>query len=91
MDKSWGALDLGGDQINKMRAENEAKAQEIASQFHKCFSSDAGKFVLDRLTAITIDRPVLYANSTQFSAGIREGQNQIVRQILEQIKLANGE
>jgi hypothetical protein len=91
MDKSWGALDLEGDQLNQMRADNEAKAQEIASQFYQCFSSDAGKFVLNRLTSITVERPVLYVNSTQFGAGIREGQNQIVRQILEQIKLANGE
>ncbi|MEO1940243.1 MAG: hypothetical protein ABGX60_00045 [Candidatus Thioglobus sp.] len=91
MDKSWGALDLEGDHLTKMRADNEAKAQEIASQFFQCFNSDAGKLVLNRLKDITINRPVLYANSTQFSAGIREGQNQIVRQILEQIKIANGE
>jgi len=89
--ESWGKLDLGGDQLEKMRTDNEAKAQEIASQFYQCFSSEAGQFVINRLKAITIERPVLYANSTQFSAGIREGQNQIVRQILEQIKLANGE
>ena len=44
--------------------------------------------MLQRLKEITIDRPVLNANSTQFGAGMREGQNTLVRQILEQIAIA---
>jgi len=41
------------------------------------------------LKSITIDKPVLNPNSTQFSAGIREGQNNIVRQIIDQLSLAD--
>tara|TARA_R100001377_G_C3136341_1_gene91115 strand:- start:332 stop:625 length:294 start_codon:yes stop_codon:yes gene_type:complete len=85
---SWDKLDLDGKEIQKARKENEAKSREIAGQFQECFNTDAGKYVLDRLKSITVDRPVLNPNSTQFGAGIREGQNAIVRQIMEQLSLA---
>lgn len=85
---SWDKLDLDGKEIQKARKENETKSREIAGQFQECFGTDAGKYVLDRLKSITVDRPVLNPNSTQFGAGIREGQNTIVRQIMEQLSLA---
>ena len=85
---SWDKLDLDGKEIQKARKENEAKSREIAGQFQQCFNTDSGQYVLNRLKSITIDRPVLNPNSTQFGAGIREGQNQIVRQIIEQLSLA---
>jgi len=87
-DSSWESLDLDGPAIKKAKKKNEAKSREIAGQFFECFNTDAGKYVLARLSAITIDRPVLNPNSTQFGAGIREGQNTIVRQIYEQLSLA---
>ncbi len=88
-ESSWDKLDLDGKEIQKAREENEAKSHEIAGQFQECFSTDAGQYVLNRLKSITIDKPVLNPNSTQFSAGIREGQNNIVRQIIDQLSLAD--
>jgi|TARA_R110002012_G_scaffold94273_1_gene228308 hypothetical protein len=88
-ESSWDKLDLDGKEIQKAREENEAKSHEIAGQFQECFSTDAGQYVLDRLKSITIDKPVLNPNSTQFGAGIREGQNNIVRQIIDQLSLAD--
>ena len=88
-ESSWDKLDLDGKEIQKAREKNEAKSHEIAGQFQECFSTDAGQYVLDRLKSITIDKPVLNPNSTQFSAGIREGQNNIVRQIIDQLSLAD--
>lgn len=88
-ESSWDKLDLDGKEIQKAREENEAKSNEIAGQFQECFSTDAGQYVLNRLKSITIDKPVLNPNSSQFGAGIREGQNNIVRQILDQLALAN--
>jgi len=86
---SWDKLDLDGPEIQKAKEINEAKSREIAGQFQQCFNTDSGKYVLDRLKSITIDKPVLNPNSTQFSAGIREGQNNIVRQIIDQLSLAD--
>jgi hypothetical protein len=88
-ESSWDKLDLDGEEIQKTREKNQAKSHEIAGQFQECFSTDAGQYVLDRLKSITIDKPVLNPNSTQFSAGIREGQNNIVRQIIDQLSLAD--
>lgn len=88
MTEGWSGLDLESDAIAKLQETNAAKAREIASRFHECFRSDAGQYVLKRLREVTLERPVLNANSTQFGAGIREGQNQIVRQILDQIDFA---
>ena len=88
-ESSWDKLDLDGKEIQKAREENEAKSHEIAGQFQECFSTDAGQYVLDRLKSITIDKPVLNPNSTQFGAGVREGQNNIVRQNIDQLALAD--
>lgn len=88
MVNEWDSLDIEGEEIKKLKAESEKKAREIASRFYGCFNTEDGEFVLNRLKEITLDRPVLNANSTQFGAGIREGQNMIVRQILDQIAIA---
>ena len=88
-ESSWDKLDLDGKEIQKTKEENQAKSNEIAGQFQECFSTDAGQYVLNRLKSITIDKPVLNPNSTQFGAGLREGQNNIVRQIMDQLSLAD--
>jgi len=88
MDSDWDSLDIDGEAVQQLKAESEKKARDIAGRFYGCFSTDDGQFVINRLKEITIDRPVLNPNSTQFGAGIREGQNAIVRQILDQIAIA---
>lgn len=88
MANNWEALDIEGDQVKKAKANSARKAREIAGHFQRCFSTDDGQYVIKRLKEITLDRPVLNANSTQFGAGMREGQNTIVRQILDQISIA---
>lgn len=88
MVEDWEALDIEGDAVQQLKAESEKKARDIASRFYGCFSTEDGEFVLNRLKEITLDRPVLNPNSTQFGAGMREGQNAIVRQILDQIAIA---
>jgi hypothetical protein len=88
MVEDWDSLDIDGDAIQQLKAESAQKARDIASRFYGCFSTEDGQFVINRLKEITLDRPVLNANSTQFGAGMREGQNAIVRQILDQLALA---
>lgn len=84
----WDSLDIDGEAVQQLKAESEKKARDIASRFYGCFNTEDGQFVINRLKDITLDRPVLNANSTQFGAGMREGQNAIVRQILDQLALA---
>ncbi len=88
---SWDELDLDGEALQKTKAETEAKSREISTQFHQCFRTDAGQFVLAKLKEATVDKPVLDANSSQFGAGIREGQNNLFRQIMAEITKAEQE
>ncbi|HCY12759.1 MAG TPA: hypothetical protein DG414_02870 [Gammaproteobacteria bacterium] len=81
----WAALDVDTPGRSK---EDEAKGREIASRFHECFRTEPGRFVLDRLINITILRPTVTPESTQFEAGIKEGRADIVRQIMANIELA---
>lgn len=85
----WEGLDLDGEQQQKLKAENVEKAREIASRYKRLFSTEDGEFVLNNLMSTTLLRPVVKPGSTQFEAGIREGQNDIVRQILQQIEIAD--
>jgi len=71
-----------------MQRGSTAQARSIATNFRECFSTEAGKFVLDRLINITILRPTVTPESTQFDAGIREGRADLVRQILQQVEFA---
>jgi len=81
----WASLDIDSPNQSK---EDEAKGREIASRFHECFRTESGRFVLDRLINITILRPTVTPESTQFEAGIKEGRADIVRQIMANIELA---
>ncbi|MAN64437.1 MAG: hypothetical protein CMI60_21100 [Parvibaculum sp.] len=81
----WAALDIEG--FTQIDA-NVVKGREIASQFHECFRTDAGQYVLNRLISITLLRPTVTPAATQFEAGIREGRADIVRQILTQLETA---
>ena len=74
--------------MSEVHRGNTAKARGIATNFRECFATDTGKFVLDRLISITILRPTVTPESTQFDAGIREGRADLVRQILQQIEFA---
>jgi len=85
---AWDSLDLDSEEFTRIKEENEAKVRERARIFHQCFSTDAGQRVLDHLVDISLDRRVLKADSTQFAAGIREGENNLVRYIKNQIRQA---
>lgn len=87
--QGWDKLDLDNPVIQQQRENLTAQAKSIAELFSSCFRTDAGKAVLDILVKQTIMRPVVTNNATQFQAGIREGQNDLVRQILANIELAN--
>ena len=85
---SW--EDLEPTNWKALTPEQEKQAMEVASLFRQTFTTEAGKKVLEILDNQCLRRPVVTPDSTQFQAGIREGQNDIVRQIHAQIELANG-
>jgi hypothetical protein len=69
--------------------DNEKKAKELATQFRLAFhDSEAGRFVLEHLVKTFVKRQIVRPNDTQFEAGIRQGQANIVIDILAQIDYA---
>ena len=81
-------MEIDGDVLSEMQRGHTAKARSIATNFRECFTTAAGKFVLDRLIRITVLRPTVTPEATQFEAGIREGRADLVRQILQQIEFS---
>ena len=71
------------------QTDNEKKAKEIATQFRLAFhDSESGRFVLEHLVKTFVKRQIVRPNDTQFEAGIRQGQANIVIDILAQIDYA---
>ena len=84
----WDALEIDDLAQARSRHAQANESREIATRFHECFRTDAGRYVLNRLIQITVLRPTVTPTSTQFEAGIREGRADLVRQILAQLDIA---
>lgn len=79
-------LDL---ELTDEELEDLALAEARIKAVHRLFKQDPdGAALLQDLVDGTIMKPIVQAGDSQFAAGIREGRAQVVRQILEQIKLA---
>ena len=59
---------------------------EIDKIYTRVFSSEDGQKVLDHLKAITIDQPAWTPGAEPSYGYAREGQNTIVREIVQRIK-----
>lgn len=82
--EGWDAFDNRAVQLD-----NEAKAKELATQFRLAFhDNDAGRFVLDHLVKTFVKRKIVREGDDMFTAGIRQGQANIVIDILAQIDYA---
>lgn len=60
----------------------------IARLCSDTFASPAGQALLEHLIVCFICRPILRPADTQFEAGIRQGQADVVMQILSNIEIA---
>lgn len=81
----------GWDQLDNraVMLDNEAKSKELATQFRLAFhDNDSGRFVLDHLVKTFVKRKIVREGDDMFTAGIRQGQANIVIDILAQIDYA---
>lgn len=76
----WDFLDR--EKVKALQGKDAAKARELDQLCWRTFNSVEGKRFLRWMVQQTILRPTFTANSSQFGAGIREGQNDLVRQLL---------
>tara|TARA_Y100001937_G_scaffold62770_1_gene86156 strand:+ start:3880 stop:4173 length:294 start_codon:yes stop_codon:yes gene_type:complete len=92
---------MNNNQANKIRAINSnsgwesidgppnpfpPEPSEIDKIYTRVFSSEDGQKVLDHLKAITIDQPAWTPGAEPSFGYAREGQNSIVREIVQRIK-----
>lgn len=63
--------------------------QEMDANFKRTFNSASGKKVLAHLQAQTIDQPCWSPGADSSFGYAREGQNSIVREILQRVKRAD--
>ena len=73
-----------GDKPAQEKARQE-REQELVLVVHKVFNNADGKRLLVILDEFFSNKPVVY-NDSMAAAGIREGQNQMIRQIKNILK-----
>ena len=90
--EGWSTLEIDDEGIKKTQENQKAEAKAIASRIHRVFvQNDDGAKVLEDLIAMTLLRATVTPQATQFEAGINEGRADIVRQILQNIEIAERE
>lgn len=74
-----GANELFEVDIREELQKAQATNRKAAAQAYAVFNTEEGAALLEHLRETFINRPVLTADSTPMGAGIREGQNSLVR------------
>lgn len=88
--KGWKYLDSIGKLTDDQKV-TIAKARSLDSLAAQTFATEPGKKLLRWMVQRTVLRPTVTADSTEFQVGIREGQNDLVRQLLAMIERAKKE
>lgn len=68
--------------------EANKKEYEVNHLFHKTFSTDSGKKVLEWLILHTLESPTWWPSQPKEFGYFREGQNSLIRQIKDKIEKA---
>ncbi len=64
----------------------DQKANDLDTNFVRCFSTEAGQEVLGYLKSVTVDVPSWYPGEDPSHGFAREGQNSIVREMIKRIE-----
>lgn len=70
------------------RSDEEAKARDIATAYFNCFSTEAGQYVLDSMIESFMTKPVVRSGEDAYAQGIRQGRQDVVMQIIQQLEFA---
>lgn len=65
------------------------EAMKIANEHALVFDTPAGQALLHRWVKTFLTSPIVRAGDDQFSAGIREGRADVIRQILANLHIAH--
>jgi len=81
-------FDNESDRLDTQSREAWAKGYEIAKMHADVFNTEAGQKLLSHWVKIFVARAIVRPGDDQFTAGIREGQADVVRQLLTQLEYA---
>jgi len=85
-DPGWDGVDADNEPI---RLKNMDLQRDMDIQFHRCFTTEAGKKVLEHLRSITIEQPAWVPGADASFGYAREGQNSLVREIEQRMRRTN--
>jgi len=87
---SWDELNKSGGDAGKQAKEAQEVQATIAKNYHHCFSTEQGKFVLDHLVTnfIMTNDTALNAHNIDYTAAYKNGEAGVVKQILNQLTRA---
>lgn len=74
-----GANDLLDTDVRVSLAERQQTISRVSAVAYRILESEDGQELMKHLESTFLLVPVVTANATQFEAGIREGQNSLVR------------
>ena len=87
--KGWDALNLDHPEYVQIREDNSKKGEGIAKLLHRVFrQTEEGQRVLELFERQFLMKPVSPPGSSEGFNYFREGQNDVVRQILQNCELA---
>ena len=84
-------INNGWDGIDDPEMVFSNEPSEIDKVYMRVFSSEEGQKVLNHLRSITIDQPAWTPGSDASFGYSREGQNSIVREIIQRMRRCNNE
>ena len=79
---------MHGESRDPQQVELWFEAYRVAKLHADVFSTEAGEELLKRWISVFLTRPIVRPGEDAFSQGIREGQADVIRQILYNIELA---
>lgn len=87
--EGWAALDGLYEEAGKQSAEHFKEHLELASTYRVALATQAGRAMLGDLIRMFYMQRIVRPGDDQFTAGIRQGQQDVVRRILSMIEFAN--
>ncbi len=84
----WAEIENIGEVGAEQKEKNQELAMEIAGQVHNTFRDGSGKYVLEYFIKSFLTKAIVRPGEDSFAQGIREGQADVIRQILRWIEIS---
>ncbi len=84
----WAEIESIGEANAEQGQKTHDLAMEIAGEVHNTFRDGSGKYVLEYFIKSFLTKSIVRPGEDAFAQGIREGQADVIRQILRWIEIS---